>query len=1173
MHIRPHTSLILLLICLVILFTAQVVGAAQDPPAEAGEEAPAEAQPAPAPEQPPKLTGSIDEQIAQLSTQIEEIQGKIDELVFAKESDEREKLKREIGLIKRQLKQLLVQKDLNQSKYREGEEKIRSRYSSLITNIEAKKAGIRTDAISKYENLLNTHQESKLAPDIIFRLGMLYFEDDYYQYQVRQEGYLQQVGSLVEQGGDAAIGFEPTPDYSRAVKMFQQITENYPNFSYADGAFYLLAYCYSEQYNPDLALKTYTSLINNYPTSAYTPEAHIRKGEIFFDENQMEKAIAEYKEVLKHKDSKFYDKALFKLGWSYYRLTANDPSALKTAVDYFTQVLEYYITRPTEKLRGGDDLRQESVDYIAISFTDMDDQGIPAALGFIKAHENYKWNKDILSKMGEVYFERDRYDEARSIIEERIKRWPEDAENPSIHLKVVDALITLGRYDEAIAIGEQIATLYGPDTAWGKANRDRVHVIEKTQKQRATLLFKSATYHHEQAQIAKKEKGEEFSRPHFEKAAQSYVLFLSNFPESKDSYQASFNLAECYFDLHQYEEAASTYQKVVDLHKDKELFAHAVKNIMYSREQQFLAKPGWPVKPQEKVDVGGDGKGERAVIKTLPLSDQAEVWVASMEQHRSLLPENEDNPKVEFKIGEVYFYHGQFDKAVEVLKDQISRYPESEAAQVSMNLVIQALDRQGKYDELRQVAADYKNRIREKVIDEEKGTTNIEALGRIEAVAGAKYAEQLIKEGKLQEGINEYLGIASKNPQSDKAPKAIHNAAETYRQMGRIYESNDLYIRIGREYPDFELAKKDLFFAATEYEKIIDFDRAVTTYQLYTNSFPDDVYAKDALYNSALLRENNKDYDAAIALYDEYLRRYPEATDAAELAYNIVNLNLKSGNDAGAEAAIVNFTTNYNDAILLTKAYLEWGNLSKKRGVYDEATRHYMQASAVYVQASQVDPVAGAAYAAEAKFYIADIEYQTFSAINLKNFSTLEADLTAKTQAYAKLNAMYKEIVQIGTFEWATAALFMIGKINKDLAETLFTAPLPEELTPEEQDIYIVKLEEMAFPLKEKSISAFELNIDKGAAEKTRNKWIDMSYDEIKSYKPEITEAKYELYEFEIAPSLPSPTFGTPEPPPPPPTPAAPAPADDSAAPPADDGVDESPPVQDEPPSEQGSAQ
>jgi len=1072
----------------------------------------------------PSLSGSLDERIEQLQIHIDKVQAKVDDLVFAKENEKREKLKREVRFLKRKLKQLLIERNLaNRSSAEVGIEKIRNDYGRKIAAIEAHKAATRRKTITEFESLLSRTPESASKATIVFRLGLLYFEDDHYNYEQAQQRYLESVSDLVDDGGDMDIGSEPMADYSRAQGRFQEVIDQYPYFARADFAYYMLAYCLTEQNDLLGAIEIYKQLIAKFPQSEFVPESHVRMGELYFDENQMSLAIAEYNKVLKFPNSKFYDKALFKLGWSYYRLTAGDPEQLSTAVDYFTKVLEFYATRPTASLRGGDDLRQESVDYIAISFTDMDDKGYPMAIKFIEAHKNYKWNKDILSKMGDVYFERDRYDEAKLIIEERIRRWPNDPDNPKIHMKVVDALITLGRYEDAIAVGEQIAGLYGPDSEWAKANSGKSTVISRTQKQRAKLLFASATFHHENAQRDKRENGMDSAGPKFERAAVSYEQFLASFPDAKDSYEASFNLGECYFEIQNYQKAVIHYGKVVAMRKDKDLFKSAVKNVVYAREQIFTANPGWPVKPPPPGDNGAaeDGKGERVTINKAPLSPQAQAWITSLEQHIKLLPDDKDNPTIMFKIGELYFYHGHFNESVTVLKEQIRIYPRSEAAQVSMNLVIDALDRGGKYEELKTVATDYRN----------AGATNVEKLEKIQVGAGLKIAEEKIKEGKHQEGINAYLTLVNESPKSERAPIALHNAAATYVDMGKIHEANELYLRVAREYPKFEKAKQDLFFAANNYQKLVDFDNAVDTYELYFNTYSDDEHAKDALYNAALLRENNKEYQEAINLYREYVRRYPDMPDVAETAYSIVRLMLEDGNDSGAEAELANYTNTYNDAVLLTRAYLEWGKLAEKRGDSEGAVRHYRQSAAVYIQAAQIDPTAGGKYAAEAKFHIVDIDYNAFKIIKLNDQKNMENDLLAKAEAYKELNVKYKEILDLGDFEWATASLHMIGMINKEFAETLFSAPVPADLTPEQQDLYIVKLEEMAFPLKNKAIQAFQTNIDKGASSKIRNKWIDMSYDEIKIYKPEIEEEKYELFSFEATTSLPAPSFNMTSPP------------------------------------------
>ena len=49
------------------------------------------------------------------------------------------------------------------------------------------------------------------------------------------------------------------------------------------------------------------------------PEAWIRVGEFYFDQGDLLKAREAYAQAMRTPDSKFYDKALYKLAWTYYR--------------------------------------------------------------------------------------------------------------------------------------------------------------------------------------------------------------------------------------------------------------------------------------------------------------------------------------------------------------------------------------------------------------------------------------------------------------------------------------------------------------------------------------------------------------------------------------------------------------------------------------------------------------------------------------------------------------------------------------------------------------------------------------------------------------------------------------------------------------------------------------
>ena len=76
-----------------------------------------------------------------------------------------------------------------------------------------------------------------------------------------------------------------------------------------------------------------------------------------------------------------------------------------------------------------------------------------------------------------------------------------------------------------------------------------------------------------------------------------------------------------------------------------------------------------------------------------------------------------------------------------------------------------------------------------------------------------------------------------------------------------------------------------------------------------------------------------------------------------------------------------------------------------------------------------------------------------------------------------------------------------------ELADALFNDP---SLTPEQEDEYIIKLEDIALPIKKRAIESFEKNARKGIEERVRNKWIDKSCAMIKKYKPKFKDQKFE---------------------------------------------------------------
>ena len=92
--------------------------------------------------------------------------------------------------------------------------------------------------------------------------------------------------------------------------------------------------------------------------------------------------------MLTFKDSPYYDRALYKLAWSYYR-----DNRFPEAVREFDNLVKYADARTEAGQKVGSDLRPEAVQYLGVSFAEPDWDGdtLPDPInGLQRAMEFYK---------------------------------------------------------------------------------------------------------------------------------------------------------------------------------------------------------------------------------------------------------------------------------------------------------------------------------------------------------------------------------------------------------------------------------------------------------------------------------------------------------------------------------------------------------------------------------------------------------------------------------------------------------------------------------------------------------------------------------------------------------------------------------------------------------------
>ena len=262
--------------------------------------------------------------------------------------------------------QLLVEK-----KYEEKRNTLANSYEKAIRDLEVLERRERLDAIAAFEEFLQRYpNDPRYTPDVMFRLAELYYEKSADDQAVAMRDY-EEVLKKIDPASNVEPPPEPKVDFSKSIALYRRLIAQFPDYKLNDASWYLLAYCEEKQEDFETALTGYQQLIARYPNSRFTTEAWVRIGEYHFDAYDVPDALTKAADAYEHAvaDVKhpLYDKALYKLGWVYYRLDRFDD-----AVARFIALADFYeaeAVRKNEEEVGGD-LRNEAHQYTAISLVE-----------------------------------------------------------------------------------------------------------------------------------------------------------------------------------------------------------------------------------------------------------------------------------------------------------------------------------------------------------------------------------------------------------------------------------------------------------------------------------------------------------------------------------------------------------------------------------------------------------------------------------------------------------------------------------------------------------------------------------------------------------------------------------------------------------------------------------
>jgi tetratricopeptide (TPR) repeat protein len=131
--------------------------------------------------------------------------------------------------------------------------------------------------IERYEKMLEqcAGKKSDRCADVMYTLGSLYYDQGKDDYARAVERFADE-SKAYERTGRGAQPRQPVPDYSKSLKMYGQLTREYPAFLKLDGALFQMSTIYFVSGKLDSAVIVLEQLVQRFPKSPRISEAKNR---------------------------------------------------------------------------------------------------------------------------------------------------------------------------------------------------------------------------------------------------------------------------------------------------------------------------------------------------------------------------------------------------------------------------------------------------------------------------------------------------------------------------------------------------------------------------------------------------------------------------------------------------------------------------------------------------------------------------------------------------------------------------------------------------------------------------------------------------------------------------------------------------------------------------------
>ncbi len=633
------------------------------------------------------------------------------------------------------------------------------------------------------------------------------------------------------------------------ITLLETSIRDFPDAPEVDKSLYQLARTLSQIGDSTKANSILQQLVDEHPKSVFYAEAQFRLAETAFASGDYIAAENAYTEAIAAQYNKdFYEKSLFKRGWSRYK-----QELYLEAIDDFVAALSNHQFAARDKL--SDSEKSLFDDYFrALGLSFINYNGPEGLNQYFADTTDFKYVYETYHVVSDIYLQQERYSDAALTLKEFIKHQPSDNRLPVAHLEVIK-IWQSGNF--VAPLNEEIETfysLYNVNSAYWNKNPDK-----ETQKQiknelRQYIVLMSTFYH---SQYNKKADNKNFAG-----AELWYKRYLADY----QSYARQDNIyvlyAELLADVKRNTDALTLFEKAAydgELILDKKsAYATISMSDDFFNNSTGPAKTAWLNKHIDYVLryvklYPNDGKAAELIVHAAQLAFSDKNYAKAIEL-ANLLKKIPDQS---------YFTLGNI-KARSYL--ELAEFADAEMAFSDLSA---------------KPGIDQKQR---------------DQINNSAALAIYRQGEAAAKANQINSAITHFGRIAKQYPTSDLAPTGLYDAialALKEKQWDQLIAYSQEFQKL---YPKHARANEVNRQLSVAYLESNQNQKAAQQLESLAKTETDDKVKMAALWKAGELYESKKDYAGAIRSYRDYVEAYPNPyPQAAEAMYRLAEIYKATG--------------------------------------------------------------------------------------------------------------------------------------------------------------------------------------------------------------------------------------------------------------------------------------